>query len=102
MWRHPTKHNIHEFADAAIDNHVPLPDAVLRVEGVEEPVTPTATIATCFALNCLMTETIRKIAAQGIKPDIWISNNVPACDEQNDPLIEKNRSRIHHLYPVAP
>lgn len=102
QWRHPSKQNIHELADVAIDNHVPLPDAVLHVDGVEEPVTPTATIATCFVLNCLMTETIRKLAARGIKPDIWISNNVPGCDEHNGPLIEKNRGRIHHLYPVTP
>jgi len=100
-WRHPTKRNIHELADVAINNHVPLPDAVLNVEGIEEPITATATIATCFALNCLMTETIRKIAMHGIRPDIWISNNVPGCDEHNDPLIEKNRWRIHHLYPVG-
>jgi uncharacterized phosphosugar-binding protein len=102
QWRHPSKQNIHELADVAIDNHVPLPDAVLHVDGVEEPVTPTATIATCFALNCLMTETIRKIAARGVKPDVWISNNVPGCDEHNGPMIEKERWRIHHLYPVTP
>jgi uncharacterized phosphosugar-binding protein len=100
-WRHPSKKNIHDFADVAIDNHVPLFDVVLYIDGIEEPVTPTATIATCFALNCLMTETIRKIAARGIKPEIWISNNVPGCDEHNGPLIEKNRPRIHHLYPVT-
>jgi uncharacterized phosphosugar-binding protein len=100
-WRHPSKKNIHELALVAIDNHVPLPDAVLKIEGVEEGITPTATIATCFALNCLMTETIRKIAERGIKPEIWVSNNIPGCDEHNGPLVEKYRGRIHHLYPVT-
>lgn len=78
-WRHPSKKNIHDLADVAIDNHVPLPDAVLKIEGIEEPVTGTATIATCFALNCLMTETIRKLVERGVVPEIWISNNVPGC-----------------------
>lgn len=101
-WRHPSQKNIHDFADVAIDNHVPLPDAVLKLDGLEEPITATGTIATCFALNCLMTETIRKLVARGAAPEIWVSNNAPGCDEHNDPLIEKYRSRIHHLYPVNP
>ena len=100
-WRHPSKKNIHDIADVAVDNHVPYPDAVLAVEGIEEAITPTATIATCFTLNCIMSETIRKIVAYGVKPEIWISNNIPGCDEHNGSLIEKYRHRIHHLYPVT-
>jgi len=100
-WRHPTKKNIHDFADVAVDNHVPYPDAVLQVPGVPEPITPTATIATCFTLNCIMTETIAKLPGKNVKPEIWISNNIPGCDEHNQPLVEKYRHRIHHLYPVV-
>ena len=100
-WRHPSKKNMHELALVAIDNHVPMPDAVLKIDGVDEKITPTATIATCFTLNCLMTETIRKITCLGIKPEIWISNNIPGCDEHNTPLVEKYRGRIHHLYPAV-
>jgi uncharacterized phosphosugar-binding protein len=99
-WRHPSKKNINDFADVAIDNHVPYPDAVLNIEGVEEKVTPTATILTCFVLNCLMSETIRMIAEKGGAPEIWISNNIPGCYEHNQPLIDKYRHKIHHLYPA--
>ncbi|HBE03838.1 MAG: hypothetical protein A2096_00240 [Spirochaetes bacterium GWF1_41_5] len=100
-WRHPSKKNIHELADVAINNHVPLPDAVLKIKGIEEQITPTATIATCFTLNLLMSRTIEKIVAKGGKPEIWISNNIPGCDEHNNPLVEKYRHKIHHLYPVV-
>lgn len=99
-WRHPSKKNINDFANIAIDNHVPYPDAVLEVKGVEEKITPTATILTCFVLNCVMTETIRLITEKGGKPEIWISNNIPGCDEHNRPIHDKYRHRIHHLYPV--
>ncbi len=100
-WRHPSKKNIHELADVAVDNHVPYPDAVLKVKGIDETVTPTATIATCFTLNCIMSETIRKLVEKGVKPEIWISNNIPGCDEHNNPLVDKYKHRIHHLYPVV-
>ena len=51
IWRHPNKKNINDFADIAIDNHVPYPDAILQVPGVPEEVGPTATTLTCFTLN---------------------------------------------------
>lgn len=100
IWRHSSKQNINDFADIAIDNHVPYPDAVLDCEGIEEKITPTATILTCFTLNCIMSETIRLIKAKGVDPEIWVSNNIPGCDEHNKPIHDKYRHRIHHLYPV--
>lgn len=100
IWRHSSRQNINDFADIAIDNHVPYPDAVLDCAGIEEKITPTATILTCFAMNCLMSETIRLIKEKGGTPEIWVSNNIPGCDEHNRPIHDKYRKRIHHLYPV--
>ncbi|NLE67365.1 MAG: sugar isomerase domain-containing protein [Lentisphaerae bacterium] len=100
IWRHPSKKNINEFADVAVDNHVPYPDAILKADGIEEEFGPTATTLTCFTLNCMMAETIRLIREKGGKPEIWVSNNIPGCDEHNKPIHDKYRRRIHHLYPV--
>ncbi len=100
VWRHPSKKNINDCADIAIDNHVPYPDALLEVDGIEERIAPSATTLTCFALNCVMAETIRLIKEKGGKPEIWVSNNIPGCDEHNKPIHDKYRHRIHHLYPV--
>lgn len=99
-WRHPSMKNINDFADIAIDNHVPYPDALLRVRAVKEKIAPSATILTCFALNCVMAETVRLIKEKGGTPEIWISNNIPGCDEHNREIHDKYRARIHHLYPV--
>ena len=100
IWRHPNKKNINDFADIAIDNHVPYPDAILQVPGEPEEVGPTATTLTCFTLNLMMAETIRLIKEKGGTPEIWVSNNIPGCDEHNKPIHDKYRKRIHHLYPV--
>ena len=99
-WRHSSKMDINDLADIAIDNHVPYPDAILKVPGLEEEITPTATILTCFTINCLMSETIRLMVEKGGKPEIWVSNNIPNCDEHNKPIYDKYRHRVHHLYPV--
>ena len=99
-WRHPSKKDINDLADVAVDNHVPYPDAILKVPGLAEEITPTATILTCFTLNLIMSETIRLMVEKGVKPEIWVSNNIPGCDEHNKPIHDKYRHRIHHLYPV--
>ena len=100
IWRHPSKKNINDFADIAIDNHVPYPDAILNVPDIPEEFAPTATTLTCFTLNLMMAETIRLIKEKGATPEIWVSNNIPGCDEHNKPIHDKYRHRIHHLYPV--
>ena len=100
IWRHPSKKNINDFADIAIDNHVPYPDAILKVPEIPEEFAPTATTLTCFTLNLMMAETIRLIKEKGGTPEIWVSNNIPGCDEHNKPIHDKYRHRIHHLYPV--
>ena len=91
---------MNDYADIAVDNHVPYPDAILKIPGVPEEVAPTATTLTCFTLNLMMAETIRMIKEKGGTPDIWVSNNIPGCDEHNKPIHDKYRKRIHHLYPV--
>jgi uncharacterized phosphosugar-binding protein len=47
-----------------------------------------------------MSETIRMMVEKGGKPEIWVSNNIPNCDEHNKPIHDKYRRRVHHLYPV--
>ncbi|OGJ96670.1 MAG: hypothetical protein A2487_09365 [Candidatus Raymondbacteria bacterium RifOxyC12_full_50_8] len=100
-WRHPSKKNINDLAHVAVDNHVPVLDAVLKIKGIKEKVTPTATIATCFTLNCITSTAVQILADRGKNPDIWLSNNVPGGDEHNSSFIEAYRHRIHHLYPVS-
>ena len=64
-WRHPQGTNLHELADVAVDNHVPYLDAVLEIPEVEVRLTATATMATVFTMNCLMTRTAEKLVRLG-------------------------------------
>ena len=100
-WRHESKKDLNDLAEVAIDNHVPYPDASLTIEGIEEPVCSTATIATCFTMNVLMTRTAELLVQRGNEPKVWMSNNIPGGDEHNEKYIEEYRHRIHHLYPVS-
>jgi uncharacterized phosphosugar-binding protein len=95
--RHPTKQNLHDLADIAIDTKVPVGDAVVRIPGVGEPVAAVSTFANAFALNCLVIRTIAKLAERGIEPPVWRSGNAPGGDEANGRFIGRFRGRVRSL-----
>lgn len=95
--RHPTKQNLHDLVDIAIDTKVPVGDAVVRIPGVGEPVAAVSTFANAFALNCLVIRTIAKLAERGIEPPVWRSGNAPGGDEANGRFIGRFRGRVRSL-----
>ena len=56
--RHPSKQNLHDLVDVAIDTKVPVGDAVVSVPGLADPVAAISTFANAFALNCLVIRTV--------------------------------------------
>lgn len=95
--RHPTRQNLHDLADIAIDTKVPVGDAVVWIPGVGEPVAAVSTFANAFALNCLVIRTIAKLAGRGIEPPVWRSGNAPGGDEANGRFIGRFRGRVRSL-----
>jgi uncharacterized phosphosugar-binding protein len=95
--RHPTKQNLHDLVDIAIDTKVPVGDALVRIPGMGEPVAAVSTFANAFALNCLVIRTIAKLADRGIEPPVWRSGNAPGGDEANGRFIGRFRGRVRSL-----
>jgi uncharacterized phosphosugar-binding protein len=95
--RHPTKQNLHDVVDIAIDCKVPIGDALVTVPGVGEPIAAVSTFANAFALNCLVIRTVAKLAERGIEPPVWRSGNAPGGDEANARFLARFRDRVRRL-----
>jgi uncharacterized phosphosugar-binding protein len=95
--RHPTKQNLHDVVDIAIDCKVPIGDALVRIEGVGEPLAAVSTFANAFALNCLVIRTVARLAAMGVEPPIWRSGNAPGGDAANARFVDRFRGRVRSL-----
>ena len=95
--RHPTKQNLHDIVDIAVDTKVPVGDALVGIEGVGERIAAVSTFANAFALNCLVIRTVAKLAERGIEPPIWRSGNAPGGDEANSRFLERFRDRVRWL-----
>jgi uncharacterized phosphosugar-binding protein len=95
--RHPSKKNLHEVVDIAIDTKVPIGDAVMTIPGVSERVGAVSTFANAYALNCLVLRTVAELAARGIEPPVWRSGNAPGGDAANNRFLHRFRDRVRAL-----
>ena len=95
--RHPSKQNLHDIVDIAIDTKVPIGDALVRIEGMGEPIAAVSTFANAFALNSLVIRTVAKLVERQIEPPVWRSGNAPGGDEANARFIARFRDRVRAL-----
>lgn len=95
--RHPTKKNLHEVVDLAIDTKVPVGDALVEIPGMGERIAAVSTFANAFALNCLVIRTVAKLVERGIEPPVWRSGNAPGGDEANARFLARFRDRVRWL-----
>ncbi|QRM29985.1 sugar isomerase domain-containing protein [Microvirga sp. VF16] len=95
--RHPTRRNLHDLVDIAIDTKVPIGDAVVRVPGMSQDIAAISTFANAFALNCLVIRTVAALVERGIEPPVWRSGNAPGGDEANARFVANFHNRVKAL-----
>ncbi|MGV8856485.1 MAG: sugar isomerase domain-containing protein [Devosia sp.] len=95
--RHPSKQNLHDLVDIAIDCKVPIGDAIVTIEGMSEKIGAISTFANAFALNNLVIRTVAKLVERGIEPPVWRSGNAPGGDEANARFIASFADRVRKL-----
>jgi len=95
--RHPSRANLFEVADLAIDAKVPLGEALVTVDGCTEKVGPGSTIANAFILHSLIIAAVEHLVSLGVAPPVWKSANAPGGDEANKRYIAEFTGRLKHL-----
>lgn len=73
---HSSGQKLSDIADIALDNCVPPEDALVDV-GWPEKIAAGSTIAAVFIAMALVAETGARLAARGVKPETFVSPNVP-------------------------
>jgi uncharacterized phosphosugar-binding protein len=95
--RHPSGKNLFESVDVFINCHLPYGDATTSIDGVDQKVAPTSTMANCFTINLLLIKTVEMLKENGFDPPLWKSANLPGGDESNKKYETKYGGRIKHL-----
>lgn len=95
--RHPSKQNLHDIVDVAIDSKVPVGDAVIAIPGFTMPTGAVSTYVNAFVINLLSALTVAKLVQQGVEPPVWMSGNAPGGDAANARYIDAFRGRVKLL-----
>jgi uncharacterized phosphosugar-binding protein len=65
-----------DFSDAVLDTGAPLGDSMVRVEGLETPVSPGSTVGGCIIINALKAEVARLLTEAGKAPKVLTSGAI--------------------------
>jgi len=88
---------LYEVVDVVIDNKVPEGDAVYEVPGLGIRMAPVSTIINSFIVQLLIIRTVEKLVEKGVKPEIWVSANIPGGVEKNKEYVAKYLNMIKPL-----
>jgi len=92
--RHSSGKKLYECADVVIDNQCPRGDALLQLEGLQQPVGPGSSISGLFILHMIMVQTAENLLRQGIDPPVFLSGNLDGSDEFNRRFLDRYAGRV--------
>jgi uncharacterized phosphosugar-binding protein len=85
--RHSSGKRLYEVADVVVDTGAPLGDAVVRIDGLEEPVSAVSTVLVVAVVQALVAETAAILVERGQAPHVEVNLNLPresSAREHND------------------
>lgn len=59
-----------DFADLILDTGAPAGDAMVKIEGLDTPVSPGSTVGGCLLVNCIKAEIAARLVAAGRPPTV--------------------------------
>jgi len=84
-----------------IDNGTPAGDALVRIDGLDDPVGPGSTIGAAAATNALKCAIAEKLTAMGKPPLVLTSSHFIGAEESQrrfDDSYDEHRRRIRRVY----
>lgn len=95
--RHSTKKSLYQVADIYVDCRSIPGEALVEIEGADQPLGPSSTITIAFIEHSIVIAAVEYMLSQGFKPDVWKSGNIPGGDEAGAAIEAKYIPRCRHL-----
>ncbi len=78
---HPEGRKLTDCCDLVLDTGAPVGDAMVKVAGLETPVSPGSTIGGCMLVNAIKAEVALRLTSAGIPPTVLTASNVVGREE---------------------
>lgn len=102
--KHPAGKRLQDFCDLALDTGAPPGDAMVRIEGLDTPVSPGSTIGGCLLVNAIKAEVAARLTAAGHPPKVLSGAAVVGAKraaEIFEAAYDEHAHRIARLYAEA-
>jgi uncharacterized phosphosugar-binding protein len=92
---------LQDFADLVLDTGAPVGDAMIRVEGLDTPVSPGSTVGGCMVVNAIKAEVAARLTAAGRPPRVLSAGSVVGKEravELFEAAYDEHGRRVAKLY----
>jgi uncharacterized phosphosugar-binding protein len=92
---------LQDFADLVLDTGAPVGDAMVKVEGLDTPVSPGSTVGGCMIVNAIKAELAAKLTAAGQPPKVLSAGAVVGKEravELFEAAYDEHGRRLAKLY----
>lgn len=99
--KHPSGKKLSDFADLVLDTGAPAGDAMVRVEGLEFPVSPGSTVGGCLIVNAIKAEVAARLSAAGQPPKVLTAACVVGAEKSTavfEAAYDEHAYRLSKLY----
>jgi uncharacterized phosphosugar-binding protein len=98
---HPQGAKLQDFADIVLDTGAPPGDAMVKIDGLETPVSPGSTVGGCMMANAVKAEVADRLTRAGHPPTV-LSGAAVVGHERAKELFEaaydEHANRLAELY----
>jgi uncharacterized phosphosugar-binding protein len=102
--RHPRGLKLQDCSDLALDTGAPLGDAMVRIEGLEAPVSPGSTVGGCLLVNAIKAEVAARLVEAGHPPTVLASSGIVGADRAMalfESAYDEHAHRLARLYATV-
>lgn len=99
--KHSSGKRLIDVVDVVIDNCVPAGDALVKIDGLDDPVGPGSTIGASIIVNALKSRIAQKLTEVGQPPLVLSSGLVIGAEESTkrfDEVYDDYRARVRRVY----
>ncbi len=102
--RDPQGKKLQDHADLVLDTGAPVGDAMVRIPGLESPVSPGSTVGGCMLVNAIKAEVAARLVRAGQPPKVLASSAVVGAEravEIFEAAYDEHAHRLSQLYATV-
>src|SRR5262245_58847267 len=99
--QHATGKKLQDFADLVLDTGAPAGDAMVRIDGLETPVSPGSTVGGCLLTNSIKAEVAARLTRAGAPPKVLTASVVIGAEKSEaifEAAYDEHARRLAKLY----